>query len=151
MIFLLLCAALFLLDFFIKEWIDKKYALGEIHPLLHGHMMLEKFYNPGAALGFLKEHPKQMKWLHRFIMLLPCTALLFLLFRGKKEERLAAYGLSLLTAGGLSNLVDRERKGHVVDYFWFPRKRRKRRIIYNISDFFVFLGAFLTALGSLRK
>ena len=151
MIFLLLCVALFLLDFFLKEWIDRTYPVGETHPLLRGHVMFEKFYNPGAALGFLKEHPKQMKWLHRFIMLLPSAALVFLVFRGQKKDRLAACGLSLLTAGGLCNLVDREQKGHVVDYFWFPRKNRKRRIIYNISDFFVFLGAILTALSSLRK
>jgi signal peptidase II len=58
--------------------------------------------------------------------------------------------MAILAGGGLSNLFDRYTKGYVVDYLRFPFGPKKlRRIIFNVSDFFVFMGALLTAAGEL--
>ena len=55
--------------------------------------------------------------------------------------------LAMILGGGASNLYDRVKKGHVVDYFSFKtRSRRLSGIIFNISDFFVFAGALLLVL-----
>lgn len=139
---------IFGLDYGVKEYVDRKCYIGDQHPILGGHVVIEKFYNRGATLGFLKEKPKVMRWLHRGIMI--CVAGIFgaVFMRHRTEERLTALGLAMLLGGGCSNLYDREKKGHVVDYFWFAHKKpQKRRVIFNLSDFFIFIGAVLSVLG----
>ena len=64
-------------------------------------------------------------------------------------KTLAKTGLALLLGGGLNNLYDRYRKHHVVDYIRFGiGPKWFRRIIFNVSDFFIFLGALLTVAGN---
>ena len=53
------------------------------------------------------------------------------------------------TGGGLSNLYDRYTKHHVVDYVRFQTGPKWfQRIIFNVSDFFIFIGAVLAVIGS---
>ena len=57
----------------------------------------------------------------------------------------------MLAGGGLSNLYDRYTKHHVVDYVRFQTGPKWfRRIIFNVSDFFIFIGAVLAVIGSER-
>lgn len=149
MIFIFLAIALFGLDCGVKYYVDKTYPLDEVHPILNGHIMIQKFYNTGAAYGFMQKHPHTMKQLHRLAVFLLLIVFGWFFVRNHPKERMTTTGLALFAAGGLNNLFDRERKGHVVDYFWFPhKKKKKRRIIYNLSDLFIFLGAIVTTLGS---
>jgi signal peptidase II len=110
-------------------------------------MILEKYYNSGAAFNFLAGKPKLMKVIHTVIMAVVAVFYYFLLkMPGKK---IGKFGMSLLVGGGLSNLFDRYQKGYVVDYLRFHAgPKGLRKIIFNVSDFFVFLGAVLTILGS---
>ncbi len=148
MAFILVIAMIFGLDYGVKEYVDRKYTVGEQHPIWGGHVVIEKFYNRGATLGFLKEKPKVMRWLHRGIMIAVTGIFGALLIRHRADEKMTVLGLAMLLGGGCSNLFDREKKGHVVDYFWFAhRKPRKRRVIFNLSDFFIFIGAILSVLG----
>lgn len=58
----------------------------------------------------------------------------------------------MLFGGGLSNLYDRYTKGHVVDYFHINiGPKWLRNIIFNVSDFFIFLGVILAAIGSEKE
>ncbi len=53
-------------------------------------------------------------------------------------------GLSFVVGGAFSNVYDRLVRRYVVDYFSFNVKwERLRRIVFNISDLFIFLGSFL--------
>ena len=55
----------------------------------------------------------------------------------------------MLAGGGLSNLYDRYTKHHVVDYVRFQTGPKWfQRIIFNVSDFFIFIGAVLAVIGS---
>ena len=55
----------------------------------------------------------------------------------------------MLAGGGLSNLYDRYTKHLVVDYVRFQTGPKWfRRIIFNVSDFFIFIGAVLAVIGS---
>ena len=63
--------------------------------------------------------------------------------------RLASIVLALLLGGGLNNLYDRYTKGHVVDYFHLNfGPKWLRAIVFNISDFCIFIGALLAVAGS---
>ena len=59
------------------------------------------------------------------------------------------FTIAMLAGGGLSNLYDRYTKHHVVDYVRFQTGPKWfRRIIFNVSDFFIFIGAVLAVIGS---
>ena len=69
---------------------------------------------------------------------------LVIVLAGLARTRLCRLGLALLAGGGLSNQLDRYRKGYVVDYFSF---RQLPQVVFNLGDIGIFLGALLTLLG----
>lgn len=147
MLYLMLTAGVFLLDFFIKSYMDKNYARKVQHPRLNGIVIYEKYYNKGAALNFLEGKPKLLTFLHT-VMLLFVGIVSYFNIR-YFHRPIAKTGLALLMGGGLSNLFDRYTKGHVVDYFRINLGPKwLRRIIFNVSDFCVFIGALLATLGA---
>ena len=60
-------------------------------------------------------------------------------------DRLA---LSLITAGGLSNLYDRVKRGYVVDYFSVQAGWLKK-VVLNVADVCIFTGAVLLCVSGL--
>lgn len=145
--YLLLTAGVFLLDFVVKRHMEQRLKCGEPHLKLKGRIILEKYYNKGAALNFLSHSPKKMTAIHTAVMLVVAAGYYFLLRIPGKS--LGKTGMALLMGGGLNNLYDRYTKGYVVDYFRiYAGPKRLRRIIFNISDFCIFIGAVLSAAGS---
>lgn len=147
MIYLLITAAVFLLDYIVKHYMDKKYARKVQHPRLCNKIIIEKYYNKGAALGFLHHKPLLLRALHTSIVLVVGVGYYFLMRIPGKT--LSKTGMALLVGGGASNLYDRYTKGHVIDYFHLNfGPKPLRQIIFNISDFCVFIGALLAVLGA---
>lgn len=147
MIYLLITAGVFLTDFAIKRYMDQTYARKVRHLRCHGRLILEKYYNDGAALNLLAKKPRVMRRLHTLLVMILCIFYYFLMrISGKPLQKT---GLALLLGGGMNNLFDRYTKGHVVDYFRFNiGPKWLRRIVFNISDFCVFTGTLLTVLGA---
>lgn len=147
MIYIGITAAIFLLDFFLKKYVDRKYELRKKHRCCNGKVEIEKYYNNGATLNLLAKHPKAMTAIHSVIMAFVAVVYYFAMrMTGKK---LTKTGLAMLVGGGLSNLYDRYTKHHVVDYVRFQTGPKWfRRIIFNVSDFFIFIGAVLAVIGS---
>ena len=146
MIYLGIITGIFLLDFFIKRHVDEKYDRKVKHPKLGGLAYIEKYYNDGAMLNLLENRPGILKVIQTAFMVAVCVWLYISLRRNGGE--VGKVGTAFLVGGGLSNLFDRYTKGHVVDYIgfnfgpeWF------RRIVFNVSDFFVFIGGVLAVVG----
>lgn len=147
MIFIGITAAVFILDFWIKRLVEKKYQRRVRHPRLRNKLVIEKYYNEGAALNFLAKKPKLLRTLHTIVMVFILVVDAFLL--KTPGNTWVKTGLAMLTGGGLNNLYDRYTKQHVVDYFRINiGPKWLRDIIFNVSDFFVFFGAILAVLGS---
>jgi signal peptidase II len=147
MIFLIITFVAFGLDMGIKAYVDRKYARLVSHPHLQGKVVVEKFYNKGAALGFFAGCKSLVKAIQTCGMVAVAVAYYFVLRLSGRS--LGKVGMALLAGGGLSNLVDRYQKGYVVDYVRFGfGPKWFRRLIFNVSDFFVFIGAVLTALDA---
>lgn len=72
----------------------------------------------------------------------------FLLSLGSRGNAGLRLGLALLLGGSFSNTYDRLKRKYVVDYFSFnvPIKFI-RKIVFNISDFFIMIGAMITVLS----
>lgn len=147
MVYLIITAGIFLLDFFLKRHIDKTYSKKVQYPRLKGKIILEKYYNNGAALNLLAKKPAVMRVLHTATILV--LGIIYYLALGISGKPITKTGLAFLIGGGASNLYDRYTKGHVVDYFRINvGSKWLRRIIFNISDLFVFIGALLAVIGA---
>ncbi len=150
----LICAALsvgiFVLDLFIKNGIERRMEEGEERPLCGERLVIRKYHNRGA---FLDIGEKRQKWvaLLSLCLTLFMTAVFLATFSFRGNAALKA-GLALLLGGAYSNTYDRLARKYVVDYVSFPVKNRKlSRMVFNISDFCIIVGALLLALSGMKK
>ena len=110
-----------------------------------GLIRLYKNHNPGFSFGFMKEYPKLVEMVP--VCMLSAVAGAWAYVIGKKGRVLEKTALTLVLAGGASNLYDRLKRGYVVDYFSFGVKWAPlRAIVFNISDFCILIGALIIAI-----
>ncbi len=150
----LICAALsvgiFILDLFIKNRIERRMEEGEERPLCGGRLVIRKYHNRGAFLDIGEKRQKGVALLSLCLTLF-MTAVFLATFSFRGNAALKA-GLALLLGGAYSNTYDRLARKYVVDYVSFPVKNRKlSRMVFNISDFCIIVGALLLALSEMRK
>ncbi len=150
MIYILIAVAIFGLDFFLKRHMDKKLEKGQEIEILKKRVVLRKYYNRGVILDSFEKWPRLVQALSGFVLL--AASLLFLVILPKKGRKGMKLGLALLVGGGAGNFFDRLKRGHVIDYFSFrSRFSRISRVVFNLSDLFIFLGAFLVLVFQKRK
>lgn len=142
MVYAVIVAVLFAGDFFLKKYVDKRIDETAEKEICCGKIVIRKLYNNGAALNFMEKSPKVLRTVcGGFLLLL--GIIWYLLLRNKKNPGIVL-GISMILGGGCSNLYDRIVYGHVVDYFSFKTPWEKlNRIVFNISDMFIFLGSIL--------
>lgn len=150
MIFALITVGIFVLDYSIKKHMDKAYSARGQRILAGGAVILKRYYNTGAAGNFLSGNPKAVKKIHMASLGLVFAELFLIL--PKEGMAMVKTGLAFLAGGGLCNLYDRLLKGYVIDYASFgfgPKCFRK--LVFNVSDFFVFAGIFLCVAQMIIK
>lgn len=111
----------------------------ETVPIIKGVIHFTYVENRGAAFGMLKDH----RWVFISISTVVIIAFLCYLFLGHAESRLMGVALSLVTAGGLGNMVDRLALGYVVDFIDF---RLINFAVFNVADSCVCIGAGMLIL-----
>ena len=110
-------------------------------------MLLRKHHNEGAFLNAGRTKRKLVAFVS--IVLTLALTVVFLTTFSMKGSRLLKTGLALLLGGAYSNSYDRLHRHYVVDYVSFPVKNKAiRRIIFNISDFCIMIGALCMVFGS---
>lgn len=119
---------------------------GETKCFCKGRILIRRHHNRGVMLNFLQ------KWQPAVAVLsLALTAIVTVLFGlsfGMRGNNLLRVGLAFLLGGAFSNTYDRLKRKYVVDYLSFGVKWKKlRRIIFNISDFCIIIGALLAVIG----
>lgn len=150
MVYAAIAAGLFAGDFFLKEQVENRMPEGEEHKILGGRIVLRKYHNKGAALNFMEKKPGLLKAICGGLLLL-LGIVWFLLLKDKKNPGVLL-GISLILGGGASNLYDRLVRGYVVDYFSFHSPWKKlNRIVFNGSDFCIFLGCILAVFFGGKK
>lgn len=135
-------------DGILKKIAERKLSDNKTRKIFGGHVRLRLMHNQGVALGALKEHPEAV--LVTSSGLLGVAAGCFACLSEKSGHTVAKVGLGLVIGGGTSNLIDRVQRGYVTDYFslnFGKRLKGLRRIVFNISDFCVLIGAILCVLG----
>lgn len=133
----------------VKKYMVHHLDKGEEKPVLGGKAILYRLENPGAAMGLGKDHQKALNLFAGSMLGILGARLLF---RGKEQSRLEKTAMVLLTAGGLGNLTDRVCQGYVDDYIRISCKNEKlSRVVFNLADVFVAVGAGLSVAAGLKK
>lgn len=134
------------LDQWIKNKIEKTKTEGSTEKALSGFLLVRKYHNRGAFLDLGNSRRKLMTVLS-VIMTAILTALFCCTF-GMAGKGLLKWGLTLMLGGAYSNTYDRLVRRYVVDYVSFPVPiKGLQRIVFNIGDFCIMVGAMLSAIG----
>ena len=148
MIFIGIIGAVFLIDYFVKKRAEEELDSQKVEEVANGKIALQKLHNPGIVFGWFKGKTNITVVATAMAMGAMIFAFLDILF--KSGKKLSKLGYALIIGGGLNNLYERCVKGYVTDYFSFNVKWEKlRRLVFNISDMFILIGAFLVVLGKL--
>lgn len=150
MVWLMIAAAIFLTDSVIKRWAEKNISEKAVREVAGDKILIRKLHNSGMACNLGEKHPVWVKG-GTLVLWLTLLAAFIRLIR-MPGNRAAKLGGAFVLGGGASNLADRLTKGYVTDYFSLNVKWQKlRRLVFNISDFFILAGALLSALGEVKK
>lgn len=143
-----IAAGIFLGELSIKNHIERMElpAEGE-KKLFGGRLLIRRHHNRGITLN-LGANRRALVAAASAVLTILITAV-FILSLGQCGNNLLRAGLSILLGGAFSNTYDRLKRKYVVDYLSFGVPWRwLRRIIFNISDFCILIGALLAALGA---
>ncbi len=133
-------------DNYVKERMERQLPPGENQEVLGGRLLLRRHHNGGAMFGLGKRQGRLVTALS--LLLTGIATLVFVLSLSVYGSNLLRVGLSLLLGGAFSNTYDRLKQQYVMDYFSFNIKWKPfRRLVFNLSDFCIILGAMLSALG----
>lgn len=113
-----------------------------------GKVILHKNHNEGFSFGYLKSHPE-------LVLMIPLAVASFLggmlacllQRKGRFFQKLA---IAFTLGGAASNLYDRMVRHYVVDYFSIQYGKLKK-VVFNLGDFFIFLGAGIYLLAELLQ
>lgn len=148
LVWLVLSVVVIILDQLTKEWVLK--ALPEFQPItvIDGFWNWYRTYNKGAAFSFLSNAGGWQHFLFSGLAIVISLVLMFWLSRTPRKDWQSAIPFALVIGGALSNVIDRFRHGHVVDFiqwyygdFYWPA--------FNIADAAIVGGAVMMVVFSL--
>lgn len=147
MIYILIAATVFAGDMMIKNYMEKTRKMHAEKPVWKGKAVVRFYHNRGAFLNLGEKNSPLMR-----ILSVCLTAVILVVFAGtltKKGSRLLKAGLSLLLGGAFSNTYDRLHRKYVVDYLSFCTGiRAVDRVVFNLADFAIMIGALFAAFGA---
>lgn len=133
-------------ELLIKNHIEKKCPDSKNKKIINRHIIIRRSHNYGFAFNRGEKHPAVVAALSLGLAVF-CT-LIFIFSFGERGNGMLKLGLSFLLGGAYSNTYDRIRRKYVVDYFSFAgEKNIFRNLVFNLSDFFILIGALLTVIS----
>jgi signal peptidase II len=132
-----------------KALVERAIPLHESIAVIPGLLNLTHVQNTGAAFGLLNTAEFAGKpWLVMAMAIVALVAIVFYAGRFAGEAASTRYGLALVLAGAVGNLLDRVRAGHVVDFvdaYW----RGWHFWAFNVADAAITVGAGLILIDML--
>lgn len=138
-------------DGILKKIAEKKLEGEPPKRICGGKIILNLLHNDGAALGVLRKDQKLLLALNSALVGVAAGKLLT---SPQKDRPAFRLGMTLAIGGGLSNLIDRVRRGYVTDYFSIDlgeRFEKLKKVVFNLSDFCVFGGCILWCIQHISK
>ena len=145
---ILIISAIFFGDLLVKNRIEKGEMDDVQHSIWGGHILIRKHHNKGFVLNWGQNRRRMVAVLSVLLSVLMTAVFLFSL--GHRGNHLMRVGLAFLLGGAFSNTYDRLKRQYVVDYFSFNVKwQRLQRIVFNLSDFCIMIGALFVVTGTI--
>ena len=144
--YLAVILGIFGLELGIKNHIEKEKTEGRDEKAMGGALLIRKHHNRGAFLNVGQKNRVTVAALSAFLTVFATG--IFVATLGQSGRGMLKWGLTLLLGGAYSNTYDRLFRKYVVDYVSFnvPMKGF-RRVVFNIGDFCIMIGALLSAVG----
>lgn len=143
--YLAVILGIFGLEFKLKNKIEESQTEGQTENKCGGFLLIRKYHNRGAFLNTGQNRPKLITAVS--VLLAAVLTVFYILTLGMAGKRLLKWGLTLLLGGAYSNTYDRLVRKYVVDYVSFNLPFGFRKVIFNIGDFCIMIGALLSAIG----
>lgn len=142
--YLAVILGIFGLELGIKNYIEENKREGETEKKC-GVLLVRKHHNRGAFLN-AGQGKRQLVAVLSVVMTLVLTVL-FAATLTMAGRGLLKWAFTLMLGGAYSNTYDRLRRKYVVDYVSFNVPfRGLRRVIFNIGDFCIMIGAMLAVV-----
>ena len=149
MLYLTAILGIFGLEFLVKKHIEKTKTEGVDEKACGGALLIRKHHNKGAFLNIGEKNQKAVMVIS--VMLTVLMTVFYIMTLTNAGKGLLKWGLTLLLGGAYTNTYDRLTRKYVVDYVSFNVPFRwLRRIIFNIGDFCIMIGAMLSVIGYYR-
>lgn len=135
MLTIIVISLVIIIDQCTKYMVRINFEQGETLPIISDILHLTYVRNLGAAFSMFENIKVVTIIIPLFILLIAITALFFFY---KRISRFSRISISLIIAGGMSNLIDRIILGYVtdmIDFRIFP--------VFNIADISVCVGCML--------
>jgi signal peptidase II len=149
LVFILIAAAITVLDQVSKEWIRTHIALGESLPEM-GCLTIVHIQNTGSAFGLFTNQAFLLS-----IVAIAGLVIILIFFKYLRELGFAGgIALSLIFAGALGNQIDRFRLGHVTDFIYIRLWGNFYWPAFNVADSAITIGAIslgIIAMIGLKK
>lgn len=143
--YLAVIMAIFGLEAGLKNHIEKTKTEGKSEEKCGGFLLIRKHHNRGAFLNAGQHRRKTVMVLS--LLLTIALTILFFLTLGMAGKKMLKWGLTLLLGGAYSNTYDRLVRQYVVDYVSFNVPLGIKKVVFNIGDFCIMIGAMLSVLG----
>lgn len=136
---------IFGLELKIKNKIEETKKEGQTEEKCGGFVLIRKHHNKGAFLNMGQHRPKLIAAVS--LLLTAVLSVFYIVTLGTAGKGLLKWGLTLLLGGAYSNTYDRLMREYVVDYVSFDLPFGLKKIIFNIGDFCIMIGALISTIG----
>ena len=140
LIYPVLIILLVVLDLFSKDYAANNFLFAQSYSTFIPFIDFLLIYNSGIAFGIFDGYGNLASNLLLVITIFILIYLIRLLV--KEKVQIAKFGLSLITAGALGNIIDRFIDGKVTDFLHLEFGSLSF-FIFNLADAFITLGAIL--------
>jgi signal peptidase II len=145
---LLLSAAVVVLDQLSKLWVLRSLPEFQPVPVIDGFWNWFRTYNTGAAFSFLSDASGWQQYLFVVLAAVICGLLAWWLAKTPRGDWKTALPFALVIGGAIGNVIDRLQHGHVVDFIqWYWRGHYWPA--FNLADSAIVAGAVGIALFGL--
>jgi len=148
LIWLILSAAVIVLDQLSKAWVLANLPEYTAIPVIEGFWNWYRTYNTGAAFSFLSDAGGWQIWFFTVLAVAISGLLGYWLSRTQRGDWRQAAPYALVIGGALGNVIDRLMHGHVIDFIqWHWREHYWPS--FNLADSAIVAGAVGIALFGL--
>ena len=138
----ILMEVIVVLDQVTKYAVVENLFYGQSVEVIPGVLNFTYVRNEGAAFGSMDD----ARWIFMSLSTVAIVAILVYMFWKKPQSKMLLAALTMITGGGIGNMIDRVWLGYVIDFIDFCAFPKIWVWVFNVADAFVCVGAGMLAL-----